>query len=84
MAVVGRAVRDNKPWRPKTAREARVIWRRRPVYRVVRWIGASSQRRAGSVQAIPAEPASVPPQAPAGNVNMLTWAQTYGRPTQRA
>jgi len=51
---------------------------------VVRWIGVSCRRRAGSAQKLFAEPASVLLQAPAGNVVIMTWAQTYGWPTRRA
>jgi hypothetical protein len=84
MATVKRAGDALCTCRPKTAREARVMWRRRPTDRIVRWIGASGQRRAGSAQTIPAEPAAVLPQVPAGNVVTLTWAQTFGRPAWRA
>ena len=84
MAAVGCAVRYARVWRPKTAREARLMWRRPPTNRGIRWIGASDRKRAGSAQGIPAEPASVLSGGPASNVITLTWAQTYGRPTRRA
>jgi hypothetical protein len=80
MAAIRRAVRYARVWQPRRAREARLMWRRRPVGR----IGAPSRGCAGSVHAIPAEPASVPPLAPTSNVIMLTWAQTFGRPARRA
>jgi hypothetical protein len=84
MATAKRAGDAPCTCRPKTARKARVRWRRRPVDRVVRWIGASCRRRAGSAQDTLAEPASVPSQALAGIVITLTWAQTYGRPTRQS
>ena len=71
-------------YRPDATLEARMIWGRRPVARIVRWIGASSRKPASSAQTIQAELASVPSHAPAGNVVALTWAQTFGRATLRA
>ncbi len=68
----------------KTAREVQLIWRRRPKDRIIRWIGTSSRKLASSAQANPAEPAAVLSQVQAGNVVVLTWAQTYGRPARLA
>jgi hypothetical protein len=68
---------------PRAARQARVRWRRRPVDRIVRWIGASGRKRLGSAQDVLAEPAAVSSQAPASNIVILTWAQTFGRAPQR-
>jgi hypothetical protein len=83
MSAIRRAIRYARVWRPKTAREIRLMWRCKPVDRIVRWIGAPGRRRAGSVRNISAERASVPSQAPADNVVSLTWAQTYGRPAEQ-
>jgi hypothetical protein len=84
MGIATRAGDAPSACRPKTAREARLMWRRRPEDRVVRWIGASGRRRLGSAQDVLAEPAAVSSQAPASNIVILTWAQTFGRATQRA
>jgi hypothetical protein len=69
--------------RPKRAREARVMWRQ-PADRIVRWIGAPGRKLAGAAQDNPAEPAAVLSQVQAGNVVVLTWAQTFGRTMRRA
>ncbi len=82
MAMAKRASEAPGTRRSSTAREARVRWRR-TAKRVVRWIRASSRRQTGSAQEIQAKPASVPAQVQGGNVVTLTWAQTFGRVTQR-
>jgi hypothetical protein len=79
MTIAKRTGDGRCTYRPEAAREARMMWRRRPVARIVRWIGASSRKPASSARTIQAELASVPSQAPIGNVVALTWAQTFGR-----